>query len=87
VNYRPSAAWRARENPIVTVSIRSDGSLEDVLINRSSGVREIDEAVLRIAQLHAPYSKFPPDIARHYDVIEIRRVWMFDARLKILDEM
>ena len=86
-NYRPSAAFNSRENPIVTVSIRSDGSLEDVLIHRSSGVREIDDAVVRIAQLHAPYSKFPPDLARQYDVIEIRRVWLFDARLKILDEM
>jgi outer membrane biosynthesis protein TonB len=86
-NYRASAAWRARENPIVTVSIRSDGSLEDVLILRSSGVQEIDDAIRRIAQLHAPYSKFPPEIARLYDVIEIRRVWMFDRTLRIVEEM
>jgi len=86
-NYDPTAAFNSRENPIVTVSIRSDGSLEDVLIHRSSGVREIDDAVVRIAQLHAPYSKFPPELARQYDVIEIRRVWLFDARLRILDEM
>ena len=87
LNYRVSAGMRARENPIVTVAIRSDGSLEEVRINRSSGVREIDQAVLRIAELYAPYSKFPPDLARQYDVIEIRRVWLFDNTLKILDEM
>jgi hypothetical protein len=50
-------------------------------------VREIDQAVRRIAELYAPYSKFPPDLARQYDVIEIRRVWFFDDTLKILDEM
>jgi TolA protein len=87
VNYRPSAAWRASENPIVTVSIRSDGTVEDVFIHRSSGVRELDEAVRRIARLHSPYSAFPPDLARQYDVIDIRRVWSFENTLRILDEM
>lgn len=86
LNYRLSASSRA-DNPIVTVSIRSDGSLEDVLINRSSGVRELDEAVRRITRLFAPYSAFPPALARQYDVIEIRRVWSFDNTLRILDEM
>lgn len=87
LNYRPSASMRASENPIVTVSIRSDGSLEDVVIHRSSGVRELDNAVRRIARLLAPYSAFPPDLARQYDVIEIRRVWSFENALKIMDEM
>jgi TonB family protein len=87
VNYRPSAAWRASENPIVTVSIRSDGSVEEVFIHRSSGVRELDDAVRRIARLHAPYSTFPPALARQYDVIDIRRVWSFEDTLRILDEM
>ena len=66
LNYRPSASARASDNPVVTVSIRSDGSLEDVMISRSSGVRELDEAVRRIARLQAPYSAFPPDLARQY---------------------
>jgi len=87
LNYRPSAGWSARDNPIVTVSIRSDGTLEDVAIHRSSGLREIDEAVRRIARLNAPYSRFPPALAHRYDVIDIRRVWSFDGTLRILDEM
>jgi len=71
---------------VVTVAIRSDGSLESVLINRSSGLREIDEAVQRIARLYAPYSAFQPGLARQFDVIEIRRVWNFDGPLRILEE-
>ena len=87
LNYRSSASARARDNPVVTVAIRSDGSLEDVLIHRSSGLRELDEAVRRISRLYAPYSVFPPALALLYDVIEIRRVWFFDDTLKILEEM
>ena len=69
------------------MAIRSDGSLEDVHIHRSSGLRELDEAVRRIARLYAPYSRFPPDLARQYDVIEIRRVWQFDGTLRITEEI
>jgi len=87
LNYRRSASTRAPDNPIVTVSIRSDGSLEDVVIHRSSGLRELDEAVRRIARLYAPYSAFPPALARQYDVLDIRRVWSFEDTLRIMDEM
>lgn len=87
LNYRRSAGWAARDNPVVTVAIRSDGTLEDVHIHRSSGLKEIDEAVRRIARMNAPYSAFPPALARQYDVIEIRRVWFFDHTLRILDEV
>jgi TonB family protein len=87
LNYRASASWRGHEPAIVTVSIRSDGSLEDVFIHRSSGVRELDAAVQRIARLYAPYSAFPPALARQYDVIEIRRIWVFENTLRIMDEM
>ena len=86
LNYRRSASGRVYEPPIVTVSIRSDGSLEHVSIHRSSGVGEIDEAVRRIVHLHAPYSAFPPAIARQYDVLDIRRVWFFEDQLRIRDE-
>lgn len=86
LNYSPSASWRAPDHPVVTVAIRSDGSLESVLIHRSSGLRDIDEAVKRIARLYAPYSAFPPALLRQFDVIEIRRVWNFDGPLRILEE-
>jgi TolA protein len=87
MNYRPSARDRAREDPVVTVSIRSDGSVEEIAIDRSSGLPELDDAVRRIVRLYARYSAFPPDLARKYDVIEIRRIWNFDERLRILEEV
>lgn len=73
--------------PIVSVAIRSDGSVEDVVILRSSGRADIDEVVRRTVNLNARYAAFPPNVAAHYDVIELRRVWSFAGVLKLLEEM
>jgi protein TonB len=62
---------------VVTVSIKADGSLERVDINRSSGSRILDAAALRIVQLAAPFSTFPADIAKDTDIISITRTWIF----------
>ncbi|MDE2429360.1 MAG: TonB family protein, partial [Burkholderiales bacterium] len=87
LNYSQSSRDRARGDPVVTVVIRSDGSVEDVTINRSSGRADLDEAVRRIVRLNARYAAFPPNIAAEYDVIEIRRIWSFDDHLRILEEL
>ncbi|GGC77629.1 energy transducer TonB [Undibacterium terreum] len=87
LNYSRIAKDKARGDPVVTVAIRSDGSVEEIIINRSSGRADIDEAVRRIVTVNARYSAFPPNIAEKYDVIEIRRIWNFDETLKILEEM
>jgi len=62
---------------VVTVSIKADGTLDRVEINRSSGQRILDAAALRIVQLAAPYAPFPADIAKDTDIISITRTWMF----------
>ena len=72
------------ENPIVTVSLRRDGSLEGIVINRSSGVTAIDNAVRRIVLMLSPFAPFASDLAADYDVIEIRRVWTFDTAVRLL---
>jgi TonB family protein len=87
LNYSQSSTDKARESPVVTVSIRSDGSVEDVIINRSSGRADLDEAVRRIVRVNARYSVFPDNLAQKYDVIEIRRVWNFDERIRIQEEV
>ena len=87
LNYSQSAKDHMYTDPIVTVSVRSDGSVESVTILRSSGRPEMDEAVRRIALVNAPYSAFPPSLARKYDVIDIRQIWVFDDALHIVDEM
>jgi TolA protein len=87
LNYSQTSKDLAREDPVVTVSIRSDGSVEDIVINRSSGRYDLDEAVKRIVRVNAPYSVFPESLARKYPVIEIRRVWSFAETLHLLEEV
>jgi len=75
-------AKRLRINPMVTVAIRSDGSVESVTFVLSSGMPEADEAIRRIVQSHEHYQAFPPALAREVDVIEIRRTWFFDTAVR-----
>ena len=77
------AAKRPHTDALVTVAIRSDGSVESVSFVRSSGVAEVDEQIRRIAQGHAPYQRFPPGLAGEFDVIEIRRTWHFDTAVRL----
>lgn len=87
LNYPRSWADAVRVDPTVSVAIRSDGTVEDVVIVSSSGRADMDEAVRRIVRVNARYSPFPPQIAERYDVIEIRRVWRFDDALKLMEEL
>jgi hypothetical protein len=69
--------------PMVTLAIRADGSVEKVTFVVSSGVPAIDEAIRNVVAKHAPYGAFPPNLARQYDVIEIRRTWIFDTAIRL----
>jgi TonB family protein len=68
---------------MVTVAIRSDGSVESVTFVRSSGVPAIDDAIRRIVHNQAPNLPFQPALARDFDVIEIRRTWQFDSAIRL----
>ena len=70
-------------DPMVTVAMRSDGSVESVTFVVSSGVRAIDDAIRNIVEAQRPYEAFPPNLAREYDVIEIRRTWYFDVAFRL----
>ena len=76
-------AKRPHTPPMVTVAVRSDGSVESVTFVVSSGVMEIDEAIRRIVESQRPYPAFPPALAREVDVIEIRRTWYFDSAVRL----
>jgi protein TonB len=71
---------------LLTVSIRSDGSVENVEINRSSGQPILDAAAVKIVQMSAPFAAFPPDIKRDTDVLHITRTWMFTKGDKLTSE-
>ncbi|MFA9273864.1 MAG: energy transducer TonB [Candidatus Aquirickettsiella gammari] len=74
-------------NVQINMVVRSDGSIEDVTIMRSSGSRAIDEKARNIIMANSPYSAFPPALALKYDVIEVQRVWSFGDKLRILENL
>ena len=76
-------AKQPHRDPLVTVAIRSDGSVESVTFHVSSGVAEVDEAIRRIIESQRPYLRFPPGLASEYDVVEIRRTWYFDNAVRL----
>jgi len=63
----------------LTVSIRRDGRVESIQINRSSGFKLLDQAAIRIVELAAPFAPFPPDISRDTDILGITRTWSFTS--------
>jgi TonB family protein len=77
------AAKQPHTDPLVTVAIRSDGSVESVTFVQSSGVAAIDEAIRRVVDSQRPYQVFPPGLAREFDVIMIRRTWHFDMAIRL----
>ena len=87
LNY-PQAArdQRIYGSLVVTVSIKSDGSLERVEINRPSGQRILDAAAQRIVQLAAPFAPFPADIAKDTDILSITRTWIFTRSDQLVTE-
>ncbi len=76
-------AKRPHSHPLVTVAIRSDGSVESVTFVLSSGVAELDDAIRRIVESQLPYPAFSPGLAREFDVIEIRRSWVIDSAVRL----
>ena len=86
-NY-PQAARDSRiyGSLVVTVAVKSDGSIERVDINRSSGQRILDAAALNIVRLSAPFAPFPPDIAKDTDIISITRTWIFTRSDQFVSE-
>lgn len=89
LNY-PEAARKQKlyGNLQLTVGIRSDGSLESIGIDRSSGAQVLDDAAIHIVRLAARngFAPFPPDIRRDTDILHITRTWVFSRSDKLSSE-
>jgi protein TonB len=62
---------------LLTVSIKADGSVEQVEVDRSSGYTILDSAARRIIELAGPFPPFPAAIRSEYDILSITRQWSF----------
>jgi periplasmic protein TonB len=78
VNYPEAArANRLYGSLVLTVSIRADGTVENVIVNKKSGQRILDAAAVKIVEMAGPYAPFPDDIRRDTDILHITRTWTF----------
>jgi protein TonB len=78
VNYPAQARRNNLQGSLkMKVTIRYDGSIEEISLLESSGSKVLDDAALRIVRLAAPFSPLPPEIRKTTDVLEIIRVWQF----------
>jgi len=68
------------------VSIRSDGSVDKVEIDKSSGKKILDDAAIRIVNLAAPYAAFPADISKDTDILGITKTWTFTISDRLTTE-
>jgi protein TonB len=78
LNY-PDEAKRKKlyGNLLMHVAVRADGSVERIVVRKSSGHKLLDDAAVRIVRLSAPFAPFPPEIRKEVDVLDITRTWQF----------
>lgn len=70
----------------MTVSIKKDGSIENIEVNQTSGHKILDEAAKHIVELGAPYAKFSPEIAEDTDILSITRTWTFTHENSVMTQ-
>jgi protein TonB len=68
---------------VMTVSLRADGTIENLAVDKPSGSTILDDAARRIVELGAPYAKFTEDMQRQTDILEITRTWTFTREEKL----
>jgi protein TonB len=83
LNYPPEARGRHYGNLRLTVTIRADGTVESVELDRSSGLKVLDAAAFKIVQMASPFAAFPAEIRRDTDLLVITRTWFFGQGDKI----
>jgi protein TonB len=86
VNYPAAARGKFYGNLRMTVTLRPDGNVESIEMDRSSGLKVLDDAAFRIVRMASPYAAFPPDIRRDTDLLVITRTWFFGRGDKLWTE-
>jgi len=78
LNYPEAARQQGLSGSLILdVGLKPDGSIDDIIIRKSSGHKLLDDAAVRIVELAAPYSPFTDDIKSETDILHITRTWQF----------
>jgi protein TonB len=77
MNYPEEARGRFFGSLVLSVALRPDGSVDRIIVVRSSGNKVLDDAAKRIVMMSSPFAPFPPDIRKETDFLDITRTWTF----------
>lgn len=78
LNFPNEARRRALSgNPVLEVAIGADGALEQVVVRRSSGHAELDQAAVNIVRLASPFDPFPTAMRASFPVLRFAYEWQF----------
>lgn len=77
LNYPAQARGKLYGNLQLTVTLRPDGTVAAIDLDRSSGLKVLDAAAFKIVHMASPFAPFPPDIRRDTDLLVITRTWFF----------
>jgi len=86
LNYPAEARGKLYGVLRLTVTIRPDGTVDSIDLDRSSGLKVLDQAAFRIVQMAAPFAAFSPDIRKDTDLLVITRTWFFAQGDKVWTE-
>ncbi|MFN7644978.1 MAG: TonB C-terminal domain-containing protein [Burkholderiales bacterium] len=75
--FPPEARGRQYDSLIITVEIDKHGNVVDVVVNKKSKYEALNRAVKQIVYAGQPYERFPPEMAREGDILQIVRTWTF----------
>jgi protein TonB len=78
LNFPPTARDKKDiGNPVLEVAILPDGTLGAVVVRRSSGRKDIDQAALSILRLASPFDPFPQPLRKRYEELRFAYEWQF----------
>ncbi|HLS85169.1 MAG TPA: TonB family protein [Burkholderiales bacterium] len=86
LNYPAEARGKLYGTLRLTVTLRPDGSVDSIELDRSSGLKVLDAAAFKIVRMASPFAAFPPEIRRDTDLLVITRTWFFGQGDKIWTE-
>jgi len=86
LNYPAEARGKLYGTLQLTVTIRPDGQVDSIELNKSSGLKILDAAARRIVEMSAPFAAFPADIRKDTDLLVITRTWFFGQGDKVWTE-
>ena len=86
LNYPAEARGKLYGMLRLTVTIRPDGTVDSIDLDRSSGLKVLDQAAFRIVKMAAPFAVFPAEIRKDTDLLVITRTWFFAQGDKVWTE-